>query len=99
MNINMTPGEYWVAALINSANTYTGAGITIIGGGGLSNGGSNYNLRPIGAVAGINAFKMQGIYTAATTALPSSILVGDINYTSDSNMARANFYNSICALS
>jgi hypothetical protein len=97
MNVNMTPGEYWVAAVISSATTYTSAGFTLYGGNLINNAASAGVFAPIGS--GTTASSMpilfQGIYTAATSVGPSSMSKAHINWTSASNLQRANFYNQI----
>jgi hypothetical protein len=97
MNVSMTPGEYWLAVLISSATTYTSAGFTIYGGGGMADGATVPSFADLGS--GTASSKMvipyQGIYTAATAAMPASIGTAGINWTSASNVARANFYGAL----
>jgi len=97
MNVNLTPGEYWMAAVISSATTYTGAAFSLFGNNQVA---ATAWLAPIGSntsaiVAGRDVMQFQGIYTAATAAGPASIGTGAINNTSASNALRANFYNAI----
>ena len=94
LNASMTPGRYWVGALISQATTYTSVGYTVYGGTMITNGASNAMFASIGDNTS-NArapFQFQGIYTAATGALPTSIPSAAINFTSASNAQRANFY-------
>jgi hypothetical protein len=93
----MTPGDYWVGAVISSATTYTSAAFTIYGGNGVANAATAAVLTPIGSntTAARDVILFQGIYTAATSAGPTTILNAGINNTSASNVQRANFYNVI----
>jgi hypothetical protein len=95
MNVNLSAGVYWVAAAISSATTYTNVGLTVWGNSLVSN--NAQGLAPIGSgtTAGRAAFMMQGIYTAATSGLPTAISTNGINQTSASNMQRANIYHAI----
>lgn len=94
MNVNMTPGEYWVGAVISSASTYTSFGYTMFGNSQVTNSASGAVLTPIGSntTANRDAMLFQGIYTAATAAGPVTISNAAINNTSASNVQRANFY-------
>lgn len=97
INVNMTPGEYWVGAVISSATTYTGAAFSMYGNNLVGNAAGGAALAPIGSntTVGRGAVLLQGIYTAATSAGPASIANTQINQTSASNVVRANFYNAI----
>ena len=99
MNINMTPGEYWMAALINTATTYTSFGYTVFGAGSanFNQGATGAVLSPIGSgmTAARDVMLFQGIYTAATAAMPATIPNAAINNTSASNVNRAGFYGLI----
>lgn len=97
MNVNMTPGEYWVAAVISSATTYTSAGFTMYGNNQVANGATVAVLTPIGSNTSANRDVMlfQGIHRTATAAGPTTIVGSQINNTSASNVQRANFYNVI----
>jgi hypothetical protein len=94
ININMTPGEYWVGAVISSATTYTSAGFTIYGEDAINVLATGAQLAPIGSgtTAGRPAIFWQGIYTAATGACPVAISTNGINFSSISNANRANFH-------
>lgn len=94
MNFNMTPGEYWVAAVISQQTTYTSHGFSMFGNSLVNNAATGAVLTPIGSgtTANRDAILLQGIYTAATSAGPNSIGGADINNTSASNVLRANFY-------
>ena len=94
INFNVTPGEYWIGAVISSATTYTGFSYWIYGDNLINPTAGAAVLSPIGSntTAARDAFLFQGIYTAATSAGPSSISGGQINNTSVSNVMRANFY-------
>jgi len=97
MNVNMTPGEYWVAAVISSATTYTSVGYTIFGNNQIASAATGAVLTPIGSntTANRDAMLFQGVYTAATSAGPVSIVGSQINNTSVGLVQRANFYNAI----
>jgi len=94
MDFNMTPGEYWVAAVISQQTTYTSHGFTMYGNSLINNAATGAVLTPIGSgtTANQDAMLLQGIYTAATSAGPNSIGGANINNTSASNVLRANFY-------
>ena len=97
INVNMTPGEYWIGAVIQSATTYTGAGFTIYGNNQIANAAGGAVLTPIGSntSAARDAVLFQGIYTANTGSGPVSVVSSQINNTSASNVQMANFYNVI----
>jgi hypothetical protein len=99
MNVNMTPGEYWVAAAISSASTYTASsnGFTIYGNSVLPTAAGLGALTPIGSntTANRDVLLFQGIYTAVTSAGPATMSGGHINNTSASNIQRAAFYHAI----
>ncbi len=97
MNVNITPGEYWMAAVISSATTYTNAGYTMYGNNQVANGATGAVLSPLGSNTSVarDVMLLQGIYTAATSAGPTTIVGSQINNTSASNVQRANFYNLI----
>jgi hypothetical protein len=97
MSVNMTPGEYWVAAVISSATTAANASFTMYGNNQVANAASAAVLTPIGShTSGArDVMLFQGIYTAATSVGPASIVGSNVNNTSASNVARANFYNVI----
>jgi hypothetical protein len=96
MNMNVTPGEYWMAALLSSATTQTGTSnmFTLYG---------NNQINATGVVgiigsstsAGRDVILGQGIYSAATGALPASIALSDINNTAVSNAQRAAYYHAL----
>ncbi len=93
MNINMTPGRYWMAAVISSATTYTSLAFTIYGNSAIASAASNALMAPNGNTSvGRPAFPWQGIYTAATISCPNAIQTDGINFSSASNVQRANFY-------
>lgn len=97
MNVNMSAGEYWVAAVISSATTYANVGYTMYGNNQVAGGATNAVLTPIGSGTTANRDVMffQGIYTAGTSAGPTTINGTQINNTSVSYVQRANFYNVI----
>lgn len=96
MNVNMTPGEYWVAAAISSATTVTG-GSTMLG---LMGNNQILGTAVLGVIgsqttAGNNAILGQGVYTAATSAGPTSVALSAINNTGVSFVMKAAYYNAI----
>lgn len=97
MDVNLIPGEYWMAAVISSASTYTSAGYTVYGNNQIAAAATGAVLTPIGSntTANRDAMLFQGIYTAATAAGPTTIVGSQINNTAASNVMRANFYNEI----
>jgi hypothetical protein len=100
VNINITPGEYWIGALMTSATTYTGASFTVFGNNQIATTASGAVLMPIGINSSAtsamrDAMLMQGIYSTTTAALPTSIANTQINNYSSSYVYRANFYNAI----
>lgn len=94
INVNMTPGQYWVGVALSSATTYTGGTFSLHGDPSINTSASNAAFSPIGgATSNGGAIMFQGVYTAATNAMPASIVgSADINMTSASNVARANYY-------
>jgi hypothetical protein len=102
ININMAPGEYWVAALIRSATTNASADLTLYGRGQNEAGDEafiNPTFAPLGSgtTASSMVIPFQGIFTAQTAALPASIGKAAVNWSSSNNVAKANFYNAIYA--
>jgi hypothetical protein len=97
MNINMTPGEYWAAAVVSSANTYTSAAFTVYGNNQVASAATAAVLTPIGSStsAARDVMLFQGIYTANTSVGPTTIVGSQINNVSAGYVQRANFYNAI----
>jgi hypothetical protein len=97
MNVNMSAGEWWMAAVISSATTYTSAAFTLYGNNQIAGAATGAVLSPIGSgtTANRDVVLFQGIYTAATSAGPSSMSGGHINNTGASSVQRAGFYNAI----
>jgi hypothetical protein len=97
MNVNMTPGEYWMAAVISSATTAPGASMTMYGNNQLNGAAGGAVLTPIGTntTAARDVVLLQGVYTAATSAGPASIVGSQINNTAASIVQSANFYGAI----
>lgn len=97
LNVNFTPGSYWVGALITSETTYTSAGYTLYGNNLINNAASAAMLVPIGSntTASSMVIPFQGIYTAATASLPTSVVKSDINWSSASNVVRANHWFAV----
>jgi len=97
MNVNMTPGQYWVGAVISSATTYQSVGYTMFGGNQVASTATGAVLTPIGLNTSANRDVMlfQGIYTANTSAGPANIVGSEINNYSSAYVQRANFYNVI----
>lgn len=97
MNVNITPGEYWMGAVISSATTATSAAFTIYGNAQVISNSSSAVLAPIGSniTAARDVMLLQGIYTSNTSAGPASIPGASINNLAAGNVLRANFYNAI----
>ena len=98
--LNLTglpPGEYWVAALALSTITAPGGGFTLYGNTLMPGAAGGSMLAPIGSnsSAAPNLIPFQGVYSTSTSAMPSSIVSSNINFTSASNIQRANFYHAI----
>ncbi|HUC87734.1 MAG TPA: hypothetical protein VMR95_01115 [Candidatus Binatia bacterium] len=95
VNVNITPGEYWAAAVISSASTNSGAGFTLFGGNQLVGSNGSAYFAPIGSSGSSNVMMSEGIYTAATAAGPASLSAGALNFTGASYLFSAQFYNAI----
>lgn len=92
MNVNMTPGEYWVGAIVKTATAGAlTAQITMFGN---SNMYTNGALAPLGSAlsAGRDVYLGQGLYN--TTAIPSSVALSNITNTAASAAMRAAFYHA-----
>ncbi|TAH35724.1 hypothetical protein EYC59_02060 [Candidatus Saccharibacteria bacterium] len=100
LTVNVTPGEYWVAALVQTASTgNSGFGMTMMGDNQLHVSNANIGVGVLGAAltaSGQPAYMGQGIFSAQTAAMPSSIVVSAINHSSGtvSNAQRAAFYHA-----
>ena len=94
MNINMTPGQYWMAAWLSTATTNTGATVSMMGKGQIYSSGA---FAALGSNTTVNrgpAF-FQGVYTAATSgALPSVISTAHLTYAGTAQ-SRANIWYAI----
>jgi len=97
MNVNMTPGEYWIAAVMSSATTAPGATMTLYGNNLFTPTSGAAVLTPIGSgtTAARDVVLFEGVYTAATSAGPATISGAQINNTAASVLQSANFYNAI----
>jgi hypothetical protein len=97
MNVNMTQGEYWMAAVISSATTAANMSFTMYGNNQVAAAATGAVFSPIGShtSAARDVMLFQGIYTANTAAGPTTIVGTQINNTSVSYVQRANFYNVI----
>jgi len=94
---NITPGEYWVAAVISSATTVSAPSFTLYGDNLINGAATGAVLTPIGSntSAARDVVLFEGIYTAVTSAGPNSIGGAQINNTGLSVLQSANFYNAI----
>jgi len=94
MNVSLTPGQYFIGAAISRVTTYTSFAMSMIGG---IDWQATAYMSPIGSNTTANqpALDWQGIYTANTNAMPTSISKGQINYTSVSNVSRAMFHHQL----
>lgn len=97
VDINMSAGEYWVAAAISSQTTYTSPLYSMYGNNLINSAGSGAVLMPIGAgtSSARDGMLFQGIYTTAVSAGPQSIIGPHINNLQPAFVMRANFYNAI----
>ena len=97
MNVNMTPGMYFIGAVLSQATTYTSMGYTLYGGTDINSASALVNAAPIGSntTVGRPVFMGQGIFTAATASGPTSIGTSAINYTSAGYAQWAKFYFNI----
>lgn len=98
MNVHVTPGEYWMGAVISSATTATGVTYSVWGNNLIATAAGLAVLTPIGSAtsnANNDVVLLQGIYTAATSAGPVTMSGGHINNSSAGYVMRANYYNAI----
>jgi hypothetical protein len=97
MTVNMTPGQYWVGAIVSSATTFTGGTFNMYGNNQVASAASNAVLTPIGSgtTAARDVMLLQGIYTSTASSGPATMVGSQINNTSVSFVQRANFYNAI----
>lgn len=93
MTINMTPGVYWMAAVMSTGTVGTACNLVFSIYGNSIMGASVAPVAiGVNTTAGRGAFQMQGLFTANTSAGPTSIGTNAINMTSANNLQRANFY-------
>jgi hypothetical protein len=97
MNVNMTPGEYWMAAVMSTSSGGQNASISIYGNNLVTAGASNAVLMPIGSgtAAARDVILFQGIHSTASYTMPNSIVSSQINNLSASYVQQADFYNAI----
>ena len=93
INVNMSAGEYWFGLNFNSATTYTGISFWPY----VGSFGTVITYSPISATTIKETVPYLGYYTASTTALPSSIISSNVDYTgATANVQRAaNFYHEL----
>lgn len=97
INLNLAPGEYWIGLAVStqtSGQTSLAQTRTLYGNDRIPTTAQAINIGNIGqGTATIRpAYQFLGIYTAATSACPAAISSGDVNVTSASNPARANYW-------
>lgn len=92
INVNMTPGLYWLGAVISSATTYTGAVFTIYGNNVVAGAAGNALFSPIGGTQSYTAIPFMGLYTTGVSAGPATMGRTDIGFTGASMIERANIY-------
>jgi hypothetical protein len=98
MNVNMTPGEYWVGAVMSTNGGYS---LSMYGNNLVAAGNSSVPFLPIGlgtanTTAKIGGFIMyQGIHKTAAYTMPSSIAGTQIDNYNASNVQRADFYYAL----
>lgn len=100
MNINMTPGQYWAAAMMSTTTNYASNSMTftLYGNNQVPTAASNAILSPMGVAvtaAPRDVYLFQGVYATTTTAFPTAIQGSQINNSSASAAMRAQFYNAI----
>jgi hypothetical protein len=96
MNINMTPGEYWVGAALSTSTSGGLNGTYTLWGNTQMITASTPLLAPIGATS-LSAYGFlpgQGMYKTTVANMPGSIPLSSINNTAGSNVMRANFYHA-----
>ena len=95
--VRLPPGEYWVGALVSSSTVGQALSFCVYGNNQIAAAATGAVLTPIGSntTAARDVVLFQGIYSAATGALPATIQGSQINNTSASNVMRANFYHGI----
>ena len=97
MNINMTPGEYYVgfgfstaASSVGLSTTNLGQTVSMYGNNQLVYGAShNYAEWLAGSASSINLYSGMGMFTSATSAVPATIGLANIAQTGN-NLAYAN---------
>lgn len=100
MNVNMTPGQYWAAAMMSTATNYASNSMTftLYGNNQMPTAASNAILSPMGVAvtaAPRDVYLFQGMYGTTTTAFPAAIQGSQINNSAASAAMRAQFYNAI----
>jgi hypothetical protein len=94
LSVNVTPGDYWIGALLATATTSASLGVSIMGNNQLSAGGGSIGI--LGSAIGAGARDMlmgQGLFS--TAALPSSVAISAISNTASNNVMRAAFYHAL----
>lgn len=95
ININMTPGEYYVgfnvvttASSVGLSTTALGQTISMYGGNQIAT-ASNYAEIGSNTATNVNLYSGMGLFSVATTGMPASLAFTDINQTG-ANLSRAN---------
>ncbi len=96
MNMNMSPGSYWVGAVLSTSTSGGLNGTYTIWGNTQMVTASTPLLAAIGAssASAYGFLPGQGIYKTTVGSMPVSIPLASINNTSTSNVMRANFYHA-----
>jgi len=97
MNVNATPGQYWVGAVMSST-TAGGLGLNLtLWGNSLQVTATAPVLAPIGVntASGLGFLPVQGVWKSSAFTMPSSIPFSSINNSAGSAVQRAAFYHAL----
>jgi hypothetical protein len=98
-SVTIPAGEYWIGALISSsaATTNQSFQFTMYGNNQINGVAGSAVISPLGSATSVgrDVILQQGIYSAATNAMPATIGSADVNNSNASFVQWANFYNAI----
>jgi len=92
MVVNVTPGEYWVGAILNTASTYSGVMLSMYGNNQIGAPGMLGIMGNTNSNAGRDVLMGQGLYS--TGALPPSIVISAVS-NFNTQAQRAAFYHAL----
>jgi hypothetical protein len=99
MNVNITPGEYWIGAVVSSSTANGPPGLTMYGNNLVAPGNSSLPFLPLGTTgSGANdsdIILFQGIHKTASYTMPPTIQKSQIDNANASNVQRADFYYAL----